>query len=237
MIRLLGLILFIKSLIPIVVVMILLYATISTAIPVNRIITQTQAKINPEIERIEAELANIEKEGRRLYDEINKIQNKTRELTDEVKRSIEPIRKSLLGLTGIVRTISRTMETILNTIIRAINHVPRVNIKKVNLPNIKVPGLVLPDIDLGDLNLNPDLQAIEELQLHAHVMTTEIDRAVKDIKSTLQSLWNTILLIVVLTVVWLVLTLILYCFKVYQRLAYSIRMMRGERVDVVWQGF
>lgn len=187
--RLIGGALFLRAAIPLVVVGLIGMGVLVIGYSVDRAITEVKQDVAEKLAAIDGEIAKIKAEGQRLYHEINAIKNRTAALTDDIKRSVEPIRKSMLGLTSVVRTIAGTLEAFLNAVIRVLNAVPLTkNIKPIDLPDIKVPGLKLPNIDL-DIDLEPDLRAVIALQQQALEAADHIKTAVAEIIDVVMLCW------------------------------------------------
>jgi prefoldin subunit 5 len=235
--RLLGGALFLRATIPLVVVGLMAIGFLVIGYSVDRAITEVKQDVAEKLAAIDVEIEKIKAEGQRLYHEINAIRNRTAALTDDIKRSVEPIRKSMLGLTSVVRTISGTLEAFLNAVIRVLNAVPLTkNIKRINLPDIKVPGLELPNIDL-DIDLEPDLRAVIALQQQALEAADHIKTAVAEIIDVVMLCWAYVKFIGVLILVWLGLSVVGFLGRLKYRLGMAFRLMRGQPVENVWQVF
>jgi prefoldin subunit 5 len=235
--RLLGGALFLRATIPLVVVGLMAIGFLVIGYSVDRAITEVKQDVAEKLAAIDVEIEKIKAEGQRLYHEINAIRNRTAALTDDIKRSVEPIRKSMLGLTSVVRTISGTLEAFLNAVIRVLNAVPLTkNIKRIDLPDIKVPGLELPNIDL-DIDLEPDLRAVIALQQQALEAADHIKTAVAEIIDVVMLCWAYVKFIGVLILVWLGLSVVGFLGRLKYRLGMAFRLMRGQPVENVWQVF
>jgi prefoldin subunit 5 len=235
--RLLGVALFLRAAIPLVVVGLIAIGALVIGYSVDRAITEVKQDVAEKLAAIDVEIEKIKAEGQRLYHEINAIKNRTAALTDDIKRSVEPIRKSMLGLTSVVRTISGTLEAFLNAVIRVLNAVPLTkNIKRIDLPDIKVPGLELPNIDL-DIDLEPDLRAVIALQQQALEAADHIKTAVAEIIDVVMLCWAYVKFIGVLILVWLGLSVVGFLGRLKYRLGMAFRLMRGQPVENVWQVF
>lgn len=235
--RLIGGALFLRATIPLMVVGLLCLGFLVVGYSVDRAITAVKQDVAGKLAEIDVEIAKIKAEGQRLYHEINAIKNRTAALTDDIKRSVEPIRKSMLGITSVVRTISGTLEAFLNAMIRVLNAVPLTkNIKRINLPDIKVPGLNLPNIDL-DIDLEPDLSAVIAVQKQALEAAEHIKTAVAEIIAVLMLCWAYVKFIAVLILVWLGLSIVGFLGRLKYRIGVAFRLLRGQSVENVWQVF
>ena len=234
--RICGMALFLRAVLPLVVVGLLILGMTIVAYSVDRAVNSVKQDVAAKMAAIDTAIGKIKMEGQRLYDEINRIKNQTVEMTDEIKRSVEPIRKSLLEISKVVRLISKTVEPVLNTIIRVVNTFKIKKIRPIDLPPLKVPGFELPNIDL-DVNLDLDLSAVYELQRQATKAAEQIEAAVEEILAVFYRLWMLAKITLTLILVWLGLAIVGIFGRMQYRLKMALRLMRGQPAEGVWQAF
>ena len=176
--RLLGVLIMTKAALPLALVALLAFGVWQITSGVSRAVDDARSVIEPQLAVVQARIDDVQAEGRRLLDEVKKIENATTEVVGAVKQSVEPIRKSLLGLSGALKTVSATVASLLNAIIRALNGIPIVkDLPLVKLPNIEIPGITLPKLDL-DVNLRPNLEAVHQLNEAAQQIALQAQQVV-----------------------------------------------------------
>jgi hypothetical protein len=229
--RLLGVLIMTKAALPLALVALLAFGVWQITSGVSRAVDDARSVIEPQLAVVQARIDDVQAEGRRLLDEVKKIENATTEVVGAVKQSVEPIRKSLLGLSGALKTVSATVASLLNAIIRALNGIPIVkDLPLVKLPNIEIPGITLPKLDL-DVNLRPNLEAVHQLNEAAQQIALQAQQAVDRINDTVLFWWWTFKLAAALVVVWVVLAVVGYAARVSHRLSMGFRMLCGRRVE------
>lgn len=229
--RALGAVIMLKVSLPVIVLMVLALGVWQIVAGVNHAIDRGWAAVEPRIADAQQQIDAVRKEGQRLVEEVKKVKNTTTQVAGAIKDSVEPIRKSLLGLSGAMRTLSNTIESILNAIIRVINKVPGVrDIKKIDLPDFNIPGLRLPNIDL-DVNFNPDLSAVMALNEHAQAIAARAEQSLDEITETVLLWWWTAKAVGTMILLWLALSLVGLAARGTQRFATGWQMVRGRRVE------
>lgn len=79
-----------------------------------------------------------------MYGAARKIENTTQPLVGAVMDSVEPIRHSLLGLSGAMKNLSNALGAILHGVVRFLNGLPFApGLKVPPLSAFELPGLVL----------------------------------------------------------------------------------------------
>jgi hypothetical protein len=226
--RALGALIMLKVALPALMLLVLGLGVWQIVSGVYAAVDHARAAIEPRIAEAQQRIDEIQAEGRRLIAEVKKIENTTSEIAGAVKQSVEPIRKSLLGLSGAMRTLSRTIEAILNAIIGVVNNVPLVrDIPRVSLPDLNLPGLQLPNLDI-DVNFKPDLAAVHALNALAQGIAAQAQTGIDEVARVVRFWWWTIKVVAAMIAAWLALTLIGYAARAAQRFATGWRMLCGQ---------
>jgi hypothetical protein len=229
--RALGALIMVKAALPLLLLVVLAIGLWRIAAGVNVAVDAAYAAVDPHIRQAQLRVDELRAETRRLLGEVEKIKNTTTEIAGAIKTSVEPIRRSLLGLASAMATLSSTAATGINAIIRVLNGLPFVkDIPYVTLPRIEIPGLALPQLDL-DLNLKPDLRALEELNALAQRIAAEAQRAIDEITAVVRFWWWTVKLAAVLILAWIALAIVGYVARACRRFLAGWRMLCGRPVE------
>jgi uncharacterized protein YoxC len=232
--RALGAVIMLKVSLPVIVLLVFVFGVWQIVTGVNHAIDRGWAVIEPRIADAQKQIDAIRDEGQRLVAEVKKVKNTTTEIAGAIKESVEPIRKSLLGLSSAMRTLSRSIESVLNALIKVLRKVPGLSkIKLVDLPDFEIKGLRLPNIDL-DVDFIPSpaaLQAIDALNDHAQQVAAQAERSLDEITETVLLWWWTAKAVGAMILLWLALSLVGLVARGVQRFASGWQMVRGRRVE------
>ncbi len=228
--RLLGGAIICKTLLPILIVLLFFLGFARLATDTSVAIDTAADRVEPQLELARNELDKVKAETRRLYNEVDKIKNETARITGEIGESIEPIRRSLLGVTSSVRQISSTIESVINSLIKAANKIPGVNLSKISLRVPKLPGLKLPDLDI-DLELEPNFDAVIAFHAQSEAIAAELGLAIEEIGAAFLT-WVKIMQAVMLLVgLWLMLVVISFIYRAGGRIKAGSAMLLGRPVE------
>jgi len=232
--RLLGGLIILKVLLPVIVLLLLVLGLWQIAAGVNAAITEARVQIDPRIAAAQANIETIRAEGRRLMAEVDKVENTTREIVGVVADSVEPIRKSVLALSGAMQALSGTVAGVLNGFVSAVRRVPFLGrLPPVRLPDFRLPGFELPHLKI-DIDLIPDLGAVKELNLLAQEIADAAGAALDEIGRAVRFWWWTFKAVLILVLAWLVLTVVGYSARAAQRFATGWQMLCGRPMAGGW---
>lgn len=229
--RITGALIIVKATLPVLVILFLTIGFWHFASSVNTVVENGYSQIQPHLEDAQVQIDSLYKEGARLVGEVKKIKHASAQAADSVKQYVEPIRQSLVGLSGAMKTIASTIEAILNGIIRVINKAPVIkDIRYVNLPDVRIPGFSLPEINI-DLDLRPNLQSVEALNRLLIEVAEESEQSITAINQGFKTWWGSLKLSALLILSWLFLTVVGYAARVRHRFTVGWSMVRGHRVS------
>lgn len=229
--RALGGLIVLKAALPLVLVMVLALGVWKMVAGIAQAVDEARRSIEPALMVVQTRIHEVQAEGQRLLGEVKKIKNTTTQIAGAVKESVEPIRQSLLGLSSALRAVAGVVAGVLNGIVRVINDIPMVkDLPYVHLPHVDIPGLMLPKLDL-DLELQPNLQAVHEINAAAQAVALEAQRGIDRIGQTLRFWWWTIKVAAALLALWLILAVVGYAARVSHRIHTGFQMLCGRRVD------
>lgn len=200
--RLMGALIIYRTIAP--VVMIIMFVFILYYIPseINRISSEAIKKIEDEhMAPLKSSLKDMQNEVDRLKGEIKKAKTVVEGVQGQLKKVVTPIYTAISALTVALRGLRNFTQTVVNSIIEAVNKVPIVNIPKVNFPEINID---LPRLNLKPLhiNLKPDLKGLKEVQRISKEVQAEVSNSAKKTGATFATAWKWIKVILVMFAIW-----------------------------------
>jgi cell division protein FtsL len=223
--RLSGIAILLRTLLPIVLVIMFAYVIIHVPTEINRIRLDTQQRITEKhyIESAQAEIENLRQEVRRLQKEVKKARERVEQMNREMKKAVGAVHSTLKNVVGAMDGMRIFLQDLLNNFRKAINKIPAVNIPKVKIPKLrlKVPNL---NISMLKLDLKPDLSGIQALQEISLDVAEEVENSMGAAGQTVSQGWRLIKVIFILFILWL----LLFCGAVFQRIVSNIH--RGWRL-------
>lgn len=225
--RLSGIAILLRTLLPLVLIIMLTYVVIHVPAEINRIRNNTQQRIIEKqyYQSAQAEIQKLRNEVRRLQAEVKKARNSVEKVNREMKKAIGAVNSTLKNVVNAMIGMRTFLQDLLNNIRKEINKIPAVNIPKINFPKlrIKLPDLNIPKLTL---NLQPDLSGLKALQDISVDVAGEVKQSVGEAGQTVLNGWRMIKVMLILFLLWLC----LFCGAIFQKIAANTQ--RGWRLLV-----
>ena len=129
--RLMGAIIIYRTIAPVIIIIMAVSILYYIPSEINRIGSQTVDKIeNEHLEPIKASLKDMQQEVNRLKGEVQKAKNVVEGVNAELKKALSPMVTAISALYVALRHMRDMTQTVVYTIIDAVNVLPAIKIKK-----------------------------------------------------------------------------------------------------------
>ncbi len=233
--RLLGFLIFLKTIIPILLVAILLVSSYIALSSLQDIVEEATQSFDEKAQLVQAKVDAVKAEAARILGEVQKIRDSAATFSTEVGKMITPLKSSLYGLQNSMKTIAEALEGFINGVVRAVNKIPGVKLKPLDLKGVfRIPAFV-PTLPEFDLDISPDFSAIQELAVISEEMADEALANIQRINEVLAFWWRMLRIFLILIMLWLILAVVGYVVRTFARLDYGWRLMTGKAEEARWE--
>lgn len=233
--RLLGFLIFLKTIIPILLVAILFISSYMALTSLQEIVDEASQSFDEKAQLVQARVDTVKAEAARILGEVQKIRDSAATFSTEVGKMISPLKSSLYGLQNSMKTIAQALEGFINGLVRAVNKIPGVKLKSLDLKSVfKIPAFV-PELPEFDLDISPDFSAVQELAVISEEMADEALANIQRIAEVLAFWWRMLRIFLILIMLWLMLAVIGYVVRTFARLDYGWRLMIGKAEEARWE--
>lgn len=218
--RLSGIVILLRTVLPIVLIVISAYVFYQVTIEINQIRKKTQQRLTDQhYVSAQAEIEKLRQEVRRLRTEVGKARRGLEDVNREMRKAVLAVHSTLSKVVRALKSLRNFLQSLLKNIRNEVNKVRIVNIPEFNLPQIRI---TVPDLNISELkiNLKPDLSGIKALQRLSRDVAEDVGKSMQDVGKTVSKRWQWIKVMIILLALWF----LSFCGAVFQRVAANIRL-------------